>query len=98
MRNVYKTIQGCNVRMAKNCLDNRDHLNGLAPWESTDEVVDTIQTAPWQEAELSRLECRKDYPFDSIWNKKHYQTKQVRPIFVEEEREIVVVTVYTYYY
>lgn len=65
---------------------------------SINEVIDTIQTAPWQEAELSRLECRKDYPFDSIWNKKHYQTKQVRPIFVEEEREIVVVTVYTYYY
>jgi hypothetical protein len=29
---------------------------------------------------------------------KRYATKQVRPIFVEEEREIVVVTVYTYYF
>jgi hypothetical protein len=57
-----------------------------------------ILTAPWQNTELSRLECRKDYPFASVWNKKHYQTKPVQPIFVEEECEIVVVTAYTYYY
>ncbi len=29
---------------------------------------------------------------------KFYHTKRVRPIFVEEELEIVVVTVYTYFY
>jgi hypothetical protein len=39
-----------------------------------------------------------EFPFDSIWNGKPYQIKQVRPIFVEEELEIVVVTVYTYFY
>ena len=64
---------------------------------SAGEVIDAIQTARWQQAELGRLECRKDYPYDAIWNKNHYQTKQVRPIFVEEEDEIVVVTVYTYF-
>ncbi|MCL0033512.1 hypothetical protein M1M99_01700 [Thermodesulfovibrionales bacterium] len=30
--------------------------------------------------------------------KKFYKTKQVRPIFAEEENEIVVVTVYVYYF
>jgi len=44
------------------------------------------------------MECRKDYAFDSIWNRRHYATKQVRPIFVEETNEIVVVTVYVYYF
>jgi len=24
---VYKIIQGCNLRMAKNCLDKRDHFS-----------------------------------------------------------------------
>ena len=27
-----------------------------------------------------------------------FATKQVRPIFIEEETEIVVITVYTYYF
>jgi len=30
--------------------------------------------------------------------RQSYATKQVRPVFVEEATEIVVVTVYTYYF
>ena len=59
---------------------------------------ETIQESPWQPAELGRLECRKAYPFGKEWNKKLYATREVRPIFVEEPGEIVVVTVYTYFY
>lgn len=33
-----------------------------------------------------------------MWNKRVYTTKQVRPIFVEESNEIVVITVYVYYF
>jgi hypothetical protein len=62
------------------------------------EIIETIKTIPWQPAELGRLECRKDFKFDRKWNKKYYKTKQVRPIFVEEENEIVVITVYIYYF
>ncbi len=62
------------------------------------EVEETIQTSPWEAAELGRLQCRKSFPFNRKWNKKVYATKQVRPIFVEEPDEIVVVTVYTYYH
>ena len=43
------------------------------------------------------MECRKVFPFDREWNGKRYASKEVRPIFVEEADEIVVVTVYTYY-
>jgi hypothetical protein len=35
--------------------------------------------------------------FNRDWNGKIYATKEVRPIFVEETDEIVVVTVYTYF-
>src|SRR5271157_2310316 len=45
-----------------------------------------------------KLQCRRDFPFDVTWNEKYYATKQVRPIFVEEPNEIVVVTVYVYYF
>jgi len=61
------------------------------------EVEDTIQTRRWEPAELGRMECRKIFPFNREWNKRLYATKEVRPIFVEEADEIVVVTVYTYY-
>jgi hypothetical protein len=62
------------------------------------EVVEAILTMPWHPTENGRLECRKDYAFDSIWNRRHYATKQVRPIFVEETSQIVDVTVYVYYF
>lgn len=65
---------------------------------SEQEVIETIRTAPWQAAALGRQECRKDFPFGGEWNGKFYATKQVRPIFVDELGEIVVVTVYSYYF
>ncbi|MBF0520807.1 MAG: hypothetical protein HQK92_13935 [Nitrospirae bacterium] len=40
----------------------------------------------------------KDFLFENEWNKKYYSYKQVRPIFIEEETEIIVVTVYAYYF
>jgi hypothetical protein len=62
------------------------------------EVIDAVRTTPWHPADGGRLECRKDFAFDSAWNGKRYTTKQVRPIFAEEANEIVIVTVYVYYF
>jgi len=62
------------------------------------EVEDAIHTCEWQSTELGRWECRIDLPYGKEWNGKIYNTKQVRPIFVDESLEIVVVTVYTYYF
>ncbi len=50
------------------------------------------------QADHARFECRKDFPYGRAWNGVEYQTKQVRPIFVDEDREIVVVTVYVYFF
>jgi hypothetical protein len=61
------------------------------------EVEEAIRTGGWVAAELGRMECRKVFPYNREWNGKLYATKEVRPIFVEESDEIVVVTVYTYY-
>jgi hypothetical protein len=65
---------------------------------SVAEVEEAIRSGTWEQAELGRLECHKEFPFNAEWNGQRYATKQVRPIFVEEENEIVVITVYTYYY
>ncbi len=63
-----------------------------------EEIIETIRSETWEPSELGRLECRKDFPFGKEWNGKIYKTKQVRSIFVEEKTEIVVVTVYSYYF
>jgi hypothetical protein len=65
---------------------------------SEEEIVEAIQVAEWGPAEQGRIQCRKDFPFNQVWNGKQYATKQVRPIFVEEPDEIIVVTVYVYYF
>ena len=72
----------------------RDHLAFRGATEQ--EVVEAIQTEPWWLAESGRVECRQDFAFHAIWNRKLYATKRVRSIFVEEPDEIVVVTLYVY--
>lgn len=62
------------------------------------EVIETIKTSDWFPADLGRLECKKNFIYKNEWNRKYYETKQVKPIFVEEEEEIVVITVYTYFF
>jgi len=62
-----------------------------------EEVVEAIRQAEWQPAERGRFDCRREFPFGQDWNGRHYSTKQVRPVFVDELAEIVVVTVYVYY-
>ena len=62
------------------------------------EIIETIRSSCWENAELGRLQCKKDFPFNKIWNGKEYKTKQVKPVFIEENDEIIVVTVYVYYF
>lgn len=81
------------IRLSAHALGYTDR-RGFTP----EEVVQTIRSSPWEPAEFDRLQCRKDLPFGKEWNGQVYSTKQVRPIFVEHQTEIVVVTVYTYYF
>ena len=62
------------------------------------EVEDAIRTSPWRPAHLGRLETAKEFAYNLAWNGIVYATKRVRPVFVETPTEIVVVTVYTYFF
>ncbi len=62
------------------------------------EVEEAIRGATWQPAEMERLQSRLDFDFNNYWYGYYYQTKQVNPIFVEEENYIVIVTVKVYYF
>ena len=62
-----------------------------------EEIVEAIRQAEWLPAARGRFDCRKEFPFGRAWNGRGYASKQVRPVFVDEPAEIVVVTVYVYY-
>ncbi len=69
----------------------------LARGTSLEEVIRAIQEAPWRPAARGRWECLLEVPFHGEWNGKRYTGKQVRPVFVEEEGAVVVITVYVYF-
>jgi hypothetical protein len=78
---------------------SRHAAQQLSPRGCTEEeVIDAIRTSPWSDAERGRKSCLKDFVYNKEWNGVRYATKQVRPVFTEEAGEIVVVTVYTYYF
>jgi hypothetical protein len=60
---------------------------------SEEEVSETIRASKWKPGELGRLECREVFPYKKEWNEIYYNEKEVRPIFVEEENEIIVITI-----
>jgi hypothetical protein len=62
------------------------------------EIVEAIRDSEWEPADSGRMQCRKEFIYEKEWNGKYYAFKQVRPIFIEEEVGISVITVYTYYY
>jgi len=63
-----------------------------------EEVIECIREEKWETAEFSKSECKRNFAYNMEWNGKLYATKQVRPIFTDEEKQIVVITVYTYYF
>ena len=69
-------------------------FRGTTEAEMASAVTDGVR-AP---ALRGRIEARKTFAYDAEWNGKHYDLKQVRPVFVDEPNEIVVITVYTYYF
>jgi hypothetical protein len=82
------------VRLSAHALAHRERRNFTEA-----EVIEVIRTAPWEKAERAdRRFARLNFAHGREWCGKVYATKQVRPIFVEEAEEIVVVTVYTYFF
>jgi hypothetical protein len=63
-----------------------------------DEISLAIRESTWEVAKNGRFQAKYTLQYNANWNGKWYALKEVRPIFVEEETEIVVVTVITYYY
>jgi hypothetical protein len=65
---------------------------------SEDEVIETIRTGERAPAKRGRHGYRKNFQYNRLWGGRTYAIKQVLPIVVEETDELVVVTVYTFYF
>ena len=65
---------------------------------SKEEVLETIRNGEKITAKQKREAYRKNFQFNDKWGKKYYHIKQVMPIVAEEGNNIVVITVYTFYF
>jgi len=64
---------------------------------SKDEVITTIHHGEKTPAKHGRAGFRHNFQYNSIWGGKHYNIKQVL-VIVKEEKSIIVITVYTFYF
>lgn len=62
------------------------------------EVQMAILGATWRTAKLGRVEAEMEFDYNGDWNGQHYRFKKVNPVFVAEYNQIIVVTVYCFYY
>jgi len=62
------------------------------------EVCQAVEHGSREPAKMGRKLCRFNFPFAAKWHGNHYAIKQVAPVIKEEANEIVVITVYTFYF
>ncbi len=62
------------------------------------EVIEAVRRGRREPAKLGRLMCRYNFRYGRQWQGSVYSIKQVAPVIVEKRNEIVVITVYTFYF
>ena len=62
------------------------------------EVVHAIRTGICQNAKAGRFKYQVTFQYDAVWQGKFYALKKVAPIVAETKLELVVITVYTFYF
>lgn len=62
------------------------------------EIETAVRRGEREEAKRGRWLCRYNVAFDQEWQGRRYAIKQVVPVIAEEPNELVVVTVYTFYF
>lgn len=62
------------------------------------EVREAIERGVREAAKRGRFMHRLNFQYNSEWQGRFYAIKQVAPVVVEAQNEVVVVTVYTFYF
>lgn len=65
---------------------------------SEDEVRQAVRLGSRVPAKHGRLLCRYNFRYNALWQGKLYAIKQVAPVIADERHEIVVITVYTFFF
>ncbi len=63
-----------------------------------EEIKQAIEKGVREPAQHGRFMYRLNFQYNAQWQRKFYAIKQVAPVVVEEQDEIIVVTVYTFYF
>ena len=70
----------------------------LERWTDETEICHAVLHGDREPAKLNREMCRYNFVFGRDWQGRTYAIKQVAPIIKEEPDEIVVLTVYTFFF
>jgi len=62
------------------------------------EVIEAINTGSREPAKNNRTICRLNFEFNNKWQGVQYSVKQVAPVIKEEDDQIIVITIYTYFF
>ena len=62
------------------------------------EVKQAIEQGAREPAKRGRFMYRLNFQYNAKWQGKFYAIKQVAPVVAEAQNEIMVVTVYTFYF
>jgi hypothetical protein len=65
---------------------------------SETEIAEAVTKGSREPAKHGRELCRYNFTFGKPWQGRLYAIKQVAPVIREEDKEIVVITVYTFYF
>ena len=65
---------------------------------SVEEIMETVKNGEEFPAKYDRTGFRKNFLFDSIWNGKHYSTKQIECYCVIENNHWLVITILVKFY
>ena len=61
-------------------------------------MKEAIERGLRETAKRGRMIFRHNFEYRAKWQGEYYAIKQVAPVVLEAENEIVVVTVYTFYF
>ncbi len=85
--------------MGKRIIFTDHSLSRIAKRGTTkEEVIESIENGKSEPAKDNRIMHRLNLPYNKIWIDTIYPIKQVAPVVVENEDELIVITVYTFYF
>lgn len=62
------------------------------------EIIEAIRTGIRQPAKGGRYRYRANFQYNAEWQGTFYSIKRVAPIVAETDAELIVITVYTFYF